>query len=400
MRIVFLQANKVREQNIADAFVAGLRRHGVRAEKMILRSEESLPAEVDAVCMFGVKSRKLWDWYRRAGIQIIYFDKGYVRRGPHSSAMRISVNSHHPTRWLMSGEQPADRFRRMEVDVEPWRESGSQVVVVGSSAKYHEFHGLLEPTEYATRLIKRIGKWTNGRQIIYRPKPSWDDAVPIDGSTFAHDRQITIESLLKGAHALITHGSSACFEAMLAGVPSVILGDAVARPISSTNLEEIEAPLVATDEDRQRLLANLAYWQWTLPEMEAGTAWDFLRHHLGKPPADPVYATMCRLLARGHGRRGLAPEDTLNRLFWKSYDGDDPPELAEDNVTVTLERYPIGDLVKLARPVGEDEYPASMRFPVTIVRHGRDYLIDGSKRIARWAAEGRETAEAYVVRVL
>lgn len=398
MRVVFLQANKPREQGIADAFVAGLRRHGVRADKLIVQGDTDLPIETDAVCMFGVKSRKLWDWYRRTGVQILYFDKGYIRRGPDSNAMRVSVNAHHPTRWLMAADHSADRFDRLGLEVKPWRKSGSRVIFVGSSAKYHDFHGLLEPTEYAQRIIRRIRKQTN-RDVVYRPKPSWGDAVPIEGTAFAQDRRITIESLLEGAHALVTHGSGACFEAMLAGVPSVVLGDAVARPISSTELEDVVDPLIASDQDRLKLLSNLAYWQWTLPEMESGAAWDFLRQHLGSPPADPVYATMCRLLARGHGQRGLNPDDTLNRLFCKTYDGDEPPVLSEENVTVAVESRPLHALQALARPI-EDEEPASTKFPVTIVHYeGRDYLIDGSKRIKAWGLAGRDEAAAYVVTV-
>ena len=274
MNIAFLYADKARERVLAEAFVGGLRRHGVDAKTVVLASKSAVPLEVDAACMFGVKSREVWQRYRRAGIHVFYFDKGYVRR--NQEFWRVSINSHNPTSWLMELDQPPDRFRALRLIVKPWRQEGDQVVIAGSSAKYHAFHGLLEPTEFATRLVKRIGKWTNGRQIVYRPKPSWRDAVPIDGTRFSAAPR-TIEDELSGAHALVTHGSNACFEAMLSGIPTIALGDAIARPISSTDLVDIENPRVASDGERLRLLSDLAYFQWTRPEMASGQAWEFLR---------------------------------------------------------------------------------------------------------------------------
>ena len=244
MNIVFFQADKPRERGLAQSFVAGLKRHGINAETFILAEKNALPIEVDAVCMFGVKSRVLWQRYRKAGIQVIYFDKGYIRR--HQEYVRVAINAHHPTARLMTENCPPNRWRSLKLKVRPWRHSGEHVVFAGSSEKYNAFYGLDDPTEYAARIIKRLGKWTGGRTIVYRPKPSWKNAVPIGGSRFSQGTR-TINEVLHGAHALVTHGSNACFEAMLAGVPSIVLGDAVARPISSTELEDIETPPPASD---------------------------------------------------------------------------------------------------------------------------------------------------------
>jgi hypothetical protein len=113
------------------------------------------------------------------------------------------------------------------------------------------------------------------RPIIYRPKRSWKDAVPITGSKM--DKDSDLNEQLARAHCLVTHGSNACFEAMLAGVPSIILGDAVAKPISSTSVMEIEKPRLATDKERESVLAFLAYQQWTLLELMEGGAWPHIR---------------------------------------------------------------------------------------------------------------------------
>jgi len=155
-----------------------------------------------------------------------------------------------------------------------WK-SGDTVLLAGSSGKFHIMKGLeLDPTEYAKQCVAEIRKHTD-REIIYRPKPSWRDAVPIKGATFSRGTS-TIEQDLAKAHCLVTYGSNACFEAVRAGVPSIILGDAVARGISSNDLVDIERPRLADAKTVQQFLNNLAWFQWSTEEFKNGKAWGFI----------------------------------------------------------------------------------------------------------------------------
>ena len=85
---------------------------------------------------------------------------------------------------------------------------------------------------------------------------------------------------LGGAWATVTHGSNFCFESVTSGVPCIILGDGVARPISSTRLSQIETPRLATDVERRKWLCGLSYCQWTLPEFASGQAWAEIKRRL------------------------------------------------------------------------------------------------------------------------
>ena len=46
-----------------------------------------------------------------------------------------------------------------------------------------------DPTEYAKYLVSEIRKYSK-RQIWYRPKPSWRDAMPIEGTYFSRHKKI------------------------------------------------------------------------------------------------------------------------------------------------------------------------------------------------------------------
>jgi hypothetical protein len=279
MRVVFCHSDKPREHLLADAFSEGVRRHGDTCTLQPLTPDHAtVPAEV--ACMVGVKSRALYQAYYGQGTHVVYLDKGYTRHarpGPVKvwEYWRVSLDSHHPTQYLGKPDMPADRVDDLGVVLKPWRKKGEHVVIAGSSQKYHDFYGLRHPTQWAQKLVKQIQGAAPGRRIVYRPKPSWKEAVPIEGTEFS--RQGDIYDVLENAWALVTHGSNAVFESILEGVPCIVLGDAVAKPISSDSLEEIESPLLACYAARHQWLANLAYWQWTLPELSKGQAWDFLR---------------------------------------------------------------------------------------------------------------------------
>jgi hypothetical protein len=221
--------------------------------------------------MCGVKNLAVFKALRANDIPVVYFDKPYNRK---LHGWRIAFNHHQPTDSMYGMKFPPDRAAANEWIARAWR-PGRTVLLAGSSEKFHDMKGLrLGPTEYAQWCVKRIRKFTD-REIVYRPKPSWRDAVPIPGTTFSRGPSIAAD--LADAHCLVTYGSNACFEAVLAGVPAVILGDAVTREISSQAIESVERPRKASMKDVQNLLNNLAWFQWSTKEFENGQAWEFIR---------------------------------------------------------------------------------------------------------------------------
>lgn len=276
MKILGFHSKKDLDSDLVQAFIEGCGARGETAK--VYSADYPDSPECDAVVIFGVKGRERFEQYRAAGVNTIYLDKGYVRRSikhpiKRMEFWRVAVNAHHPTAYLDDMKSPRDRWDALGIKAQDWR-AGREVVFAGSSEKFHEFHGLADPTSYARKVVQLIEQRTR-RHIIYRPKPSWDGAVPIHGAEFSNEGKI--RHLLNTAHALVTYGSNACFEAVVLGVPCIILGDAVARPISSTSIDDIEAPRRATDEERIQWLSDIAYCQWTPHEFASGDAWTHLR---------------------------------------------------------------------------------------------------------------------------
>ncbi|BCH33144.1 hypothetical protein MesoLjLc_50740 [Mesorhizobium sp. L-8-10] len=281
MKVCFFRSEKPREGLLADAFARGVIEHGDEAVVRNLTGEPQVADDCEVAVMVGVKSKELFQANWNAGVHTVMLDKGYVRHGGPGPVhvweyWRVAVDAHHPTRYLMKTQRPSDRFDMLRLEPKPWRSAGEHVVIAGSSAKYHDFYGIADPTTYVRRLIKRLNQATGGRPIVYRPKPSWKEAIPVKGALFSKGKESLLD-VLDGAHVLVTHGSNACFEAVLAGIPCVILGDAVAKPISKTEIAEIEHPLMVDESSRRQWLWNLAYQQWKLNEFASGEAWNVIR---------------------------------------------------------------------------------------------------------------------------
>ena len=288
MKVAFFVSEQDREINLARSFGNGVVSHGDAFQSFDISEYFRVIREVDIACMVGVKSARMWKSSTQFGVIPIIFDKGYQRQIDPSSETRtwefwrVSVGSHNPTKYLMTMGKSYDRARDMCSYLNDWRKRGSHIVVAGSSEKYHQFYGLPHPTEYAEKIIRRLRAISPHREIVYRPKPTWKGASPIQGSRFS-GRDESMKDVLRGAHALVTHGSNACFDAICAGIPCVVLGDGVAKPISRTAIEDIEDLKMVRIGERWQWLANLAYCEWKLSEFSSGEAWRHIRPLIGLP---------------------------------------------------------------------------------------------------------------------
>jgi hypothetical protein len=276
VRVCFWMSDKPRERILAAAFLDGVRAIGDTGFERSLAPDIQV-ADCDVAVMVGVKSRDLFRAHWASGAHIVYLDKGYTRHAADSPVKlweywRCAVDAHQPD---LSIERPADRLGRLALTLREFGGYGEEVLIAGSSAKYHEFYGLHEPTKYAKKLVRNLRQFTD-RPIAYRPKPSWREAVPIGGTRFSRPPE-TVEGALERAHCLVTHGSNACFEAICLGVPVICTGPAAAMPISDRELSRVNTPHVPSPAERLEWLARLAYCQFTMSEFASGAAWSILR---------------------------------------------------------------------------------------------------------------------------
>lgn len=283
MKVTLWKAEKGYENALAPEIASGLALHG---DSLTVKPIGDFQGpEGDCGMIVGVVKREVLWAHQRAGVPCAYVDKGYYRdRAPYKGLSlpkwwRLCWNDTHPTKYLMNVKRPTDRWELLDSRLQERNPAGRDIVILGSSAKFHHTCGLPHPTEWARDLVRQIRTYSN-RQILYRPKPSWADAEPVDGTVFDHGKKTRIEDALARAYCSITYGSIACVDSILAGVPAIVLGNGVAGPVAEPRIPFIPQPRWVSHEERVQWISNLCYSHFRPQEIEDGSAWAIVKEQL------------------------------------------------------------------------------------------------------------------------
>jgi hypothetical protein len=195
------------------------------------------------------------DWKAR-GRRFVYWDRGYAIRIFSTWLPRPKSGSGY-YRWEAGAFQmrtirqvPDDRWERLGIEVKPWAKGGKHIVIAMPTLPYSAFHGTERWTDETVEALNKV----TDRPIIIRSKeskrPLWEE--------------------LRGAHALVTHGSNAANEAVIFGCPVFAHSSCAASLVGKSDLREIESPIYP---DREPWLHSLAYSQYDERELCDGTLW-------------------------------------------------------------------------------------------------------------------------------
>jgi hypothetical protein len=274
MHVAFFQCDKPAEADLIRLVSSH------RGVKVTVLPDFVDRCDCDLYCLVGIKHFRVMRNLQAEGARFLLWDKGYNR--DWSEWWRISYCAYQPWREVLSLDCSPDRAEQQGwLAVKPWKiTQDGYILYAGASQKYHTFCGLPTPDEYLHDLLISMRRMT-WRPVMYRPRISPVDVAPVRGCI--PSPMLGIADELTGASVMVTHGSSACLEAMLAGVPCIVLGDGVTRGISSTQIEEIEWPRRANYEARLRLVSTLAYFQWNRNEIAEGRLWPIINSIMQKP---------------------------------------------------------------------------------------------------------------------
>ena len=313
MKVTLYLSDKPREYAIGDALAAGFRKHGDTAQVIATHDYVRPDWETQLAVIIGIKahSKRIFEDYRRGGRHAVLVDKSYFGR---TECVRLSVDAFQPP----VTPRPDDRWRKardqFRIEVQPPRAPGGEYLIyAGSSQKYCDWHELGDVSEFAASTCHAINKQTHSDiKLLYRPKPSWvaghpQDVKPVPDTEFSGP-DVKLGKLLPDCAALVTHGSNAAVEAVIAGVPVVVIsqGACAAEPVAERKIEALRfirvggfSPHFPTDAQRLQWLAHLAYCQFNLVELANGTAWEILaaqtmkaglQDWAGLPPLENVIA--------------------------------------------------------------------------------------------------------------
>jgi hypothetical protein len=197
--------------------------------------------------------------FERAGGIVVVAENGYLGKDANGQQRYALARHAHNGRGQWEAGGP-ERFAALGIELQPWREDGGHILVCPNRS--FGMPGNIMPCDWSRDVRKRLGPLTR-REIRVRPHPG---NVP-PTRPLADD--------LAGAWAVVIWGSSAGVQALVAGIPVICESPYWICKEAASTLERIEA--LGTEPDRLSALQRLAWAQWTLAEIEDGTAFNHLR---------------------------------------------------------------------------------------------------------------------------
>lgn len=207
------------------------------------------------VALFG--SPAAWPLLRKAQAEsrpYYYSDHAYLGR---SKFFRITRNAYQH-----DGTGPGDpnRFLVFHREVQPWRRTGSHVLVCPNSAVYCHLHGF-DVHEWLRTVTTTIRAHTD-REIRIRWK--------------VDQRMKSIKDDLVDAWAVVVFSSASALDALITGVPVFVLAPfAAGYRLGLDDLTKIESPIYP--DGREPFMHALCSNQWNLQEIYSGMAWRHLQ---------------------------------------------------------------------------------------------------------------------------
>jgi hypothetical protein len=209
----------------------------------------------DIPVVWGVlrQSDRILAQAKAQGLYFFYIDHAYLGRG-HGKNYRITRNRYEAG---AVRDCPGDRLKELQVELQPWRKSGREIIVCPPTEYFMQVHDCADWLDTTLAQLERL----TDRPVVVRQKPQpGEETMPLPQA-------------LQNAHALVTHSSNIAIEAACLGTPIFVAATSAAAPVGLTDLTLIDSPIYP---DRERWLAHLAYNQFSIEEIGDGRAWRVL----------------------------------------------------------------------------------------------------------------------------
>lgn len=247
----------------ASAMRQGLEKHGV-AVRIVAA------ATAPVVCCWGWR---VGAQHAAAGRRVLVMERGYV--GDRFRWTSLAWDGLNGRGRVPPVDDGGARWRRhFGAALRPWRMSGDYALVMGQVPGDMSLAGVEIDAWYAQACAaaRRFGL-----PVTFRPHPvarerGYQTRTP-PGAALLNG---ALEDALARARYVVTFNSNSGVDAVLAGVPTIACDEgSMAWPVTGHGLDA-DPPT----PDRAAWCTAIAWRQWTLDEIAAGAAWDYLKQGL------------------------------------------------------------------------------------------------------------------------
>jgi len=242
-----------------------------QSSKGILTSDSN---DTKPLVVRGVTAKTEMDMCSNAGRDFYFIDTGYLGNFPSPGNPKGSKMWHRIVKNKMQQDEikirNSDRWERLikqdpNLEFKGWKKFNEKILFV-------------PPNPKACRAFNiNYEEWMEETKQEIRKYSDLPIETRIKGSRSERNHQNTIYDALRGAYAVVTFNSIAALEAILWGVPAFIAVPCAATPLASIDLSNLNDPYYPEEEKIKQQCYNLAYGQFTVDEIQNGTAWNILK---------------------------------------------------------------------------------------------------------------------------
>lgn len=199
------------------------------------------------------------DRFEAAGLPVLVAENGYLGNDFAGSRWYALAESQHNGAGTWPEGDPA-RWDSLGVTLAPWREGGSEVVLLPQRGIGPP--GVRMPADWTERTLVKLR--AHGIKARVRPHPGQGPCVELRED-------------LQNARAVVTWGSGAALKAMAWGIPCYAdMPGWIGSPGSLRTSALIAGEVLRDDERRTATFRRLAWAMWRLEEIATGRAFQWL----------------------------------------------------------------------------------------------------------------------------
>lgn len=234
-----------------DAFEAGIRAAGFTLVPAVSKID---PGDL-FVCWNRMGSNHTTaKQFEAAGGHVLVAENGYMgKRWMDKEWFAVSRGHHNGAgQWPLG---PADRWDGWGAELKPFREGGTEVVLLPQRGIGEP--GVAMPTNWTRDTLDILSKRVNRKELRVRQHPGDKEGVPL-----------SID--LRSARCVVTWASGAALKALALGIPVFYSFPDWIGGIGSRPLAEWDKGPLRDDSCRLATFRRLAWAMWTLEEIASG----------------------------------------------------------------------------------------------------------------------------------
>lgn len=211
-------------------------------------------------------NKKVWDLFHKQNKKIIVLEVGALHRG---TTWKVGINGINRDATFPNGNNNSDRAEQFGLKLKPWNTNGSKIVICTQHDKSEQWAGMPSIQQWTSDMINMIRIQTD-KEIVVRPHPRCKINIP--GVTVQTPKQIlgTYDDFdldFEDVYAVVNWSSNPATQAVMSGIPVYTGPSSLAWDVSMKSLTNINNPDLP---DRTQWLNNLAYTEWSVPEISQG----------------------------------------------------------------------------------------------------------------------------------